>query len=62
MAFKWNRSDILMFVLGVGSSNMKINVFGFAEKIVQGVASHVFGQARSDGTPANGHDQTWPRV
>jgi hypothetical protein len=53
---------ILMLVQpdGVGSNQIKRNVFNFSEKLMQGIASYVFGQARTDGNPAKQYDSSLP--
>ncbi len=53
---------LLMFVPpdGLGSSNIKLNVFGFSEKVMEGIATYLFGPARSDTTAANRYDSSLP--
>ena len=45
---------------GVGSNQIKGNVFDFSNKLMQGMASYIFNQARADGSPANQYDSSLP--
>ncbi len=51
---------ILFFVLpdGIGSSPLKINVFDSLRDMAQGIATHMFGPAASDNSPASAHDNS----
>ena len=55
---------ILVFVPpdGLGSSNVKLNVFEFSEKLVDGMAAHLFGPGRLDSSPANQYDSSVPNA
>ena len=41
---------------GVGSSPLKINMFGFSEQLFAGIAAHMFGPCRTDQRTANQFD------
>jgi hypothetical protein len=53
---------ILMLVQpdGVGSNQIKGNIFDFSGRLMQGIASHIFNQARADGSPAKQYDSSLP--
>ena len=53
---------ILMFVLpdGIGSSPLHRNVFKFSEKVIDGIARHLFSSGRADQTSANQHSAEVP--
>jgi hypothetical protein len=59
---KWPKPPRLSSTLPTRRRRLKSDqaYFNFSEKLMQGIASYVFGQARTDGNPAKQYDSSLP--